>query len=223
MNKRRRHFNMSKTEFVSQMGNDTTKTNPLDVLVDESKQAHIENLGDCLRALGDGQSLCDFSLTIVLYGRSRTELDQLVAEFTGVFTNADGNLFAETYNQLNAYFATVPGNYALNLRKLYLVEHELRRPVVSVYDPSRRKDELASRHRVPGSRRNRQQHALLPQPAHPRRCPYLILGMTGSGKMFLRKYAPQRLRPKQVKLSRSTRVLGWLNGNPAVATLNSTA
>src|SRR5579864_2150998 len=120
VNKRRRHFNMSKTGFVSQMGNDAAKTNPRDVLVDESKQADIENLGDCLRALGDGQSLGDFSLTIVLYGQSRTELDRLVAEFTGVFTNADGNLFAETYNQLNAYFATVPGNYALNLRKLYL-------------------------------------------------------------------------------------------------------
>ncbi|HEY4903748.1 MAG TPA: DUF4209 domain-containing protein [Candidatus Sulfotelmatobacter sp.] len=121
VNKRRRHFNMSKTGFVSQMGNDATKTNPRDVLVDESKQADIENLGDCLRALGDGQSLGDFSLTIVLYGQSRTGLDQLVAEFNGVFTNADGNLFAETYNQLNAYFATVPGNYALNLRKLYLL------------------------------------------------------------------------------------------------------
>ncbi len=46
------------------MGNDATKTNPRDVLVDESKQADIENLGDCLRALGDGQSLGDFSLTI---------------------------------------------------------------------------------------------------------------------------------------------------------------
>jgi type IV secretion system protein VirB4 len=118
---KRRHFNMSKTGFVSQMGNDATKTNPRDVLVDESKQGDIENLGDCLRALGDGQSLGDFSLTIVLYGRSRTELDQPVAQFTSVFTNADGNLFAETYNQLNAYFATVPGNYALNLRKLYLL------------------------------------------------------------------------------------------------------
>src|SRR5271168_1073253 len=121
VNKRRRHFNMSKTGFVSQMGNDATNTNPRDVLVDESKQADIENLGDCLRALGDGQSLGDFSLTIVLYGPSRTELDQLVAEFAGVFTNADGSLFAETYNQLNAYFATVPGNYALNLRQLYLL------------------------------------------------------------------------------------------------------
>jgi len=121
VNKRRRHFNMSKTGFVSQIGNDATKTNPRDVLVDESKQADIENLGDCLRALGDGQSLGDFSLTIVLYGRSKTELEQLVGEFTGIFTNADGNLFAETYNQLNAYFATIPGNYALNLRKLYLL------------------------------------------------------------------------------------------------------
>jgi type IV secretory pathway VirB4 component len=121
VNKRRRHFNMSKTGFVSQMGNDATKTNPRDVLVDESKQADIENLGDCLRVLGDGQSLGDFSLTIVLYGGSKSELDRLVAEFTGVFTNADGNLFVETYNQLNAYFATVPGNYAFNLRKLYLL------------------------------------------------------------------------------------------------------
>src|ERR1700690_4390431 len=121
VNKRRRHFNMSKTGFVSQISSDTTKTNPRDVLVDESKQADIENLGDCLRALGDGQSLGDFSLTIVLYGRSKAELEHLGAEFAGIFTNADGNLFAETYNQLNAYFATVPGNYALNLRKLFLL------------------------------------------------------------------------------------------------------
>jgi type IV secretion system protein VirB4 len=121
VNKRRRHFNMSKTGFVSQMGNDAGKTNPRDVLVDESKQADIENLGDCLRALGDGQSLGDFSLTIVLHGKDKRDLDQLIGEFTSIFTNADGDLFAETYNQLNAYFATVPGNYALNLRKLYLL------------------------------------------------------------------------------------------------------
>jgi len=121
VNKRRRHFNVSKTGFVSQMGNDATKTNPRDVLVDESKQADIENLGDCLRVLGEGRSLGDFSLTIVLYGHSKADLERLVAEFTGVFTNADGNLFAETYNQLNAYFAILPGNYALNLRQLYLL------------------------------------------------------------------------------------------------------
>jgi type IV secretion system protein VirB4 len=101
VNKRRRHFNVSKTGFISQMGSDAATTNQRDVIVDESKQADIENLGDCLRALGDGQQLGDFSLTIVLYGRSKPELEHIVGEFTGVFTNADGNLFIETYNQLN--------------------------------------------------------------------------------------------------------------------------
>jgi hypothetical protein len=35
----------------------------------------------------------------------------------------------------------------------------------------------------------------------------LILGMTGSGKMFLRKYAPQRLPPKRTELSLPARVV----------------
>jgi hypothetical protein len=121
VNKRRRHFNVSKSGFISQLGNDPAKTNPRDVLIDESKQADIENLGDCLRVIGDGLCLGDFSLSIVLHGPDRYELDRLAGEFTGIFTNADGNLFAETYNQLNAYFATVPGNYALNLRRMYLL------------------------------------------------------------------------------------------------------
>ena len=121
VNKRRRHFNVAKNGFISQLENDPAKTNPRDVLIDESKQADIENLGDCLRVLGDGQCLGDFSLSIVLHGPDRHELDRLAGEFTGVFTNADGNLFVETYNPLNAYFATVPGNYALNLRRMYLL------------------------------------------------------------------------------------------------------
>src|SRR5216683_3638482 len=118
VNKRRRHFNMSKTGFVSQMGNDATKTNPRDVLVDESKQADIENRGDCLRVLGEGQSVGEFSLTIVVYSHDSRELERLVGEFASVFTNADGNLFVESYNQLNAYFATIPGNYALTPQAL---------------------------------------------------------------------------------------------------------
>jgi type IV secretion system protein VirB4 len=121
VNKRRRHFNISKTGFVSQISSSTAQVNPRDVLVDESKQADIENLGDCLRELGEGQSLGEFSLTIVLYGRERLALDERVGQFASVFTNADGSLFVETYNQLNAYFATVPGGYAFNLRRMLLL------------------------------------------------------------------------------------------------------
>ena len=104
VNKRRRHFNVSKTDFVSQLGNDPAKTNPRDVLVDESKQADIEDLGDCLRGLGDGQQLGEFSLTIVLYGKDRHAVNSLVGEFAGIFTNGDGTVLAETYNVRCQYY-----------------------------------------------------------------------------------------------------------------------
>lgn len=198
VNKRRRHFNMSKTGFVSQIGNDATRTNPRDVLVDESKQADIENLGDCLRALGDGQSLGDFSLTIVLYGKSKTELDQLVGEFTSVFTNADGNLFAETYNQLNAYFATVPGNYALNLRRLYLLNSNYADLsfLFTILPGEKVNQHLGAEYLAVLETDNSTPYFLNlhnGEVAHT-----LILGMTGSGKSYLcnfllqsaQKYAP---------------------------------
>ena len=199
VNKRRRHFNIAKTGFVSQMGNDAAKTNPRDVLVDESKQADIENLGDCLRALGDGQQLGEFSLTIVLYDKDRQALESRVGEFAGVFTNADGSLFAETYNQLNAYFAIVPGNYAFNLRKLYLLNTNYA--------------DLSFLFTIlPGETRNAYLDAeYLAVLETDNDTPYylnlhcgevghtLILGMTGSGKTFLsvflvqsaQKYQPQ--------------------------------
>lgn len=196
--KRRRHFNMSKTGFVSQMGNDVGKTSPRDVLVDESKQADIENLGDCLRALGDGQSLGDFSLSIVVYGDSKGRLDQLVGEFTSVFTNADGNLYVETYNQLNAYFATVPGNYALNLRKLYLLNSNYADLsfLFTILPGEKTNAHLGTEYLAVLETDNSTPYFLNlhnGEVAHT-----LILGMTGSGKSYLanfvlqngQKYAP---------------------------------
>jgi type IV secretion/conjugal transfer VirB4 family ATPase len=198
VNKRRRHFNMSKTGFVSQMGNDATKTNPRDVLVDESKQADIENLGDCLRALGDGQSLGGFSLTVVAYAPTKSETDRLIGEFTSVFTNADGNLFTETYNQLNAYFATVPGNYALNLRKVYLLNTNYADLsfMFTILAGEKRNAHLSTEYLAVLETNNSTPYFLNlhnGEVAHT-----LILGMTGSGKSYLcsfllqnaQKYAP---------------------------------
>jgi type IV secretion/conjugal transfer VirB4 family ATPase len=198
VNKRRRHFNMSKTGFVSQMGNDATKTNPRDVLVDESKQADIENLGDCLRALGDGQSLGGFSLTVVAYAPTKSETDRLIGEFTSVFTNADGNLFTETYNQLNAYFATVPGNYALNLRKVYLLNTNYADLsfMFTILAGEKRNAHLGTEYLAVLETNNSTPYFLNlhnGEVAHT-----LILGMTGSGKSYLcsfllqnaQKYAP---------------------------------
>jgi type IV secretion/conjugal transfer VirB4 family ATPase len=199
VDKRRRHFNMSKSGFVSQMGSDPAKTNQRDVLIDESKQADIENLGECLRALGDGQMLGDFSLTVVLYSADLQTINQEMGEFTGVFTNADGALFTETYNQLNALFATVPGNYAQNLRKMYLLNSNYADLsfLFTIHPGEKTNPHLRSEYLAVLETDNATPYYLNlhnGEVAHT-----LILGMTGSGKSFLcnflltnaQKYRPQ--------------------------------
>jgi type IV secretion system protein TrbE len=198
VNKRRRHFNVSKTGFISQMGTSNAPVNPRDVLVDESKQADIENLGDCLRDLGEGQSLGEFSLTIVLYGENKRQLDQLAGEFCGLFTNADGTLFIETYNQLNAYFATVPGNYAMNLRRMFLFNTNYADLsfLFTILPGENTNPHLGSEYLAVLETDNSTPYFLNlhnGEVAHT-----LILGMTGSGKSYLccfllqnaQKYAP---------------------------------
>jgi type IV secretion/conjugal transfer VirB4 family ATPase len=197
VNKRRRHFNISKTGFVSQLGNDTKQVNPRDVLVDESKQADIENLGDCLRALGDGQSLGDFSLTVVLYSESKENVDRLAGDFTSVFTNADGSLFAETYNQLNSYFATVPGNYALNLRRLYLLNSNYADLsfLFTILPGETRNPHLDSEYLAVLETDNSTPYFLNlhnGEVAHT-----LILGMTGSGKSYFCNFLLQNAQKYQ--------------------------
>jgi type IV secretion system protein VirB4 len=199
VDKRRRHFNMSKSGFVSQMGSDPAKTNQRDVLIDESKQADIENLGECLRALGDGQTLGDFSLTVVLYSTDLQTINQEMGEFAGVFTNADGALFTETYNQLNAFFATVPGNYAQNLRKMYLLNSNYADLsfLFTIHPGEKTNPHLRSEYLAVLETDNATPYYLNlhnGEVAHT-----LILGMTGSGKSFLcnflltnaQKYRPQ--------------------------------
>jgi type IV secretion system protein TrbE len=199
VDKRRRHFNMSKSGFVSQIGSDPAKTNQRDVLIDESKQADIENLGECLRALGDGQTLGDFSLTVVLYSTDLQTINQEMGEFTSVFTNADGALFTETYNQLNALFATVPGNYAQNLRKMYLLNSNYADLsfLFTIHPGEKTNQHLRSEYLAVLETDNATPYYLNlhnGEVAHT-----LILGMTGSGKSFLcnflltnaQKYRPQ--------------------------------
>jgi len=199
VDKRRRHFNMSKSGLVSQIGSDPAKTNQRDVLIDESKQADIENLGECLRALGDGQALGDFSLTVVLYSTDLQTINREMGEFTGVFTNADGALFTETYNQLNALFATVPGNYAQNVRKMYLLNSNYADLsfLFTIHPGEKTNPYLRSEYLAVLETDNATPYYLNlhnGEVAHT-----LILGMTGSGKSFLcnflltnaQKYRPQ--------------------------------
>jgi hypothetical protein len=67
----------------------SAKVESSDVLVDESKQADIENLRGAL-CPGDGQSLGEF-FDDVVNGRDRDEVS-FGGELAAVFNNADGSL-----------------------------------------------------------------------------------------------------------------------------------
>jgi type IV secretion system protein VirB4 len=120
VNKKRKHFNMAKSGFISQV-HDPTRTSPRDVLIDESKQADVEDLGNCLRHLGEGQVLGRFSLTIVTYAEDLASVNRVASTIAASFAALDGALQVETYNQLNALFAAVPGNYRRNFRNMFLL------------------------------------------------------------------------------------------------------
>ena len=118
---RRRHFHNSKTSFMSNLSLSEHKGS-VDELIDDSKQAAIADLGESLTAIAqDGKYFGEFSLSCVLYSESVRDLERIVPEFVRAFTKYDGALLEERYNLLNAFFATIPGNYAFNLRRLYLL------------------------------------------------------------------------------------------------------
>jgi type IV secretion system protein TrbE len=115
-------------------------------------------------------------------GESKQELDHLAAEFGSVFTNADGSLYTETYNQLNAYFVTVPGNYALNLRRMYLLNSNYADLsfLFTILPGEKRNTHLGTEYRAVLETDNNTPYFLNlhnNEVAHT-----LILGMSGSGK-----------------------------------------
>ena len=198
VNSRRKHFNMTKSGFISQV-RDERKTSERDELIDESKQADVENLGECIKQLGDGQSMGQFSFTLVLYAEGLQTIDQELGEFAGIFTNLEGELHSETYNQLNAFFAGVPGNYAHNLRKVLLLNSNYADlSFLFTIDPGERTNpQLNSEYLAVLETDNATPYFLNlhnGEVAHT-----LILGKTGSGKSFLcnflltntQKYHPQ--------------------------------
>ncbi len=180
---KRQHFNAAKKGLVATMREDTTRER--DELIDESKQADIQSLGDCMRALGEGQTMGGLSLTVVLYGRDLATINRQVGDFTGIFSAVDGVLFPETYNQLNAFFATIPGNYLHNLRKLSLLNSNYADLsfLFTIHTGETTNAHLGTEYLAVLETDNATPYFLNlhnGEVAHT-----LILGMTGSGKSFL--------------------------------------
>jgi type IV secretion system protein VirB4 len=118
---RRRHFHNSKTSFFSNLSLQEHKGSA-DELIDDSKQAAIAELGDCLRAIGhEGKYFGEFSLSIVIQAEDLRQLEKVQPEFARAFNAYDSSIIEERYNLLNAFFATVPGNSAFNLRRIHIL------------------------------------------------------------------------------------------------------
>src|SRR5579863_3661098 len=117
---KRRHFHNTKRSFISQVNlNDAPAQ---DILLDDSKESQVRELGEGIKEIElHGNYFGQFSLTVVIYDLDLAKDDRARAEFYKVFSVHDAQLYEERYNLLNAFLGAVPGNYAQNLRYLYLL------------------------------------------------------------------------------------------------------
>jgi len=196
---RRRHFHNTKRSLASYVTASNQPQRSDDVLVDESKEAQIHDLGEALKELEiRGNYFGNYSLTIVIYDHDLAKVESACADFYKAFNVHDAQLYEEKYNLFNAYLSTVPGNYAFNLRSMLILNTN--------YADYSLLFTLHSGHQV-NSHLNQEYLAVL-ETNH--RTPYylnlhckdtahtVILGRTGSGKSFtlnflitnLQKYDP---------------------------------
>ena len=181
---KRRHFHNTKRSFFSQVNlNDAPSQ---DALLDDAKESQVRELGKGIEEIElRGNYFGLFSLTVVIYDRDLAAVERAAAEFYKVFSVHDAQLYEERYNLLNAFLAAVPGNYAFNLRYLYLLNtnyadlsflftlhsgdtrnHQLRNEYLAVFETNHGTPYFLNLH--------------YHDTAHT-----MILGRTGSGKSFL--------------------------------------
>ena len=112
----RTHFHKTKSSLSVSSGGDRLK--------DETKVEFVDDLNECLKEVQKrGNSFGKFSLTIVIYDRDRAKVEKAVSDFGKAFSHVSAALYAETYNQLSAFFATCPGNSHFNFRQLYITNN----------------------------------------------------------------------------------------------------
>jgi type IV secretion/conjugal transfer VirB4 family ATPase len=116
---KRRHYHVTRSSLLAHVG--TEPAQPGNVLIDDSAVATIADLGACLTEMEvQGESFGRFSLTLVAHDTDPSAVDRTVAAAIKTASRFDATLVVETYNALNAWLATILGNSAYNLRRLWL-------------------------------------------------------------------------------------------------------
>ena len=105
---RRRHFFNKRVSMVNYV---SSETRPEEMLVDDSANTTVRQLGDALTELEvNGHFFGSCSLTLVLHGIDPRALEHQAAAAMKTMAVHDGSLFDESYNLLNAWLSIVPGN-----------------------------------------------------------------------------------------------------------------
>ena len=121
--RRRRHFFNKRVSLVNYVSPDTK---PEEMLVDESAGATVRQLGDALTELEvNGHFFGECSFALVAFDEDPESVERSATEAIKALATHDGTFVEETYNLLNAWLATVPGNSAHNLRRVALLETNL--------------------------------------------------------------------------------------------------
>jgi type IV secretion/conjugal transfer VirB4 family ATPase len=184
---RRRHFFNRRVALVNYL---QSNTRPDEMLVDPSAGATVDELGHALTDIEvGGHVFGECSLTLLLAHRDRRQLDGAVAACTKAMAAHDGRLHHETYNAVNAFFAVIPGNAAVNVRRLALLESNAAdlSPVYAPECSSRASAHLAGREYLAVFESS--QHTPYFWNLHHHDVGHaLVQGATGSGKSFLMNF-----------------------------------
>ena len=183
---RRRHFHNTKRSLASYVTASDQSQRGDDVLVDESKEAQIHDLGEALKEIEiQGNYFGNYSLTVVVYDHDLSKVESACTDFYKAFTIHDAQLYEEKYNLFNAYLATVPGNYAFNLRRMLILNtnHADYSFLFTLHSGHRHNAHLGQEYLAVLETNHRTPYYLnlhCKDTAHT-----VILGRTGAGKSFL--------------------------------------
>ncbi|MGH9437646.1 MAG: VirB4 family type IV secretion system protein [Terriglobia bacterium] len=90
-------------------------------LEDDSARMIIRDLKKALVQIeAEGGYFGKFSFSLVLHGTDAQQLDHAASEAHRVLSTYEAEAVEETYGALAAYFAMLPGNHRLNVRRLWL-------------------------------------------------------------------------------------------------------
>ena len=116
---KRRHFHNSRVALTSYLS--SAAPAPGERLVDQGASAMADDLGACLAEMETtGATFGHWSLSIVIFDSDPKRLSRSVAECFKIYSALEIGIVEETYNQLNAFLATIPGNDLFNLRRGWL-------------------------------------------------------------------------------------------------------